>query len=172
MSPRAEAIAMTAPTRAELREHRWEVEEFNYEYAAVLARQDIERWPDFFTEDAVYTVIARDNADSELPQGLIYCEGKQMMRDRAYAIRHTEMYAPRYLQLQVTNTRVLSLEGSIIEAEARYLLLETLVDEPTRIQQVGTYYDRFQRLEERLLLKERRCVFDTILINNCLVFPV
>jgi anthranilate 1,2-dioxygenase small subunit len=172
MSLPAKAMTTPAPTRAELRACRLEVEEFHYEYAAVLSRQEIERWPDFFTDDAVYTVIARDNADSGLPQGLIYCEGKAMMKDRAYAIRHTEMYGPRFLQLLITNTRVLSLQGSIIEAEASYLLLETLVDDPTRIQQAGTYYDRFQRLEDLLLLKERRCVFDTTLINNCLVFPV
>ncbi len=172
MSSIATAGQTTPPSRAALREVRWEVEEFHYEYAAVLERAEIERWPEFFTEDAVYTMIARDNADSGLPLGLMYCDGMGMLKDRAYAIRHTEMYAPRYLKLQVTNTRIVSATGSIIEAEANYLLLETLMDEPTRVQQVGKYYDRFQRAGDRLLIKERRCVYDTILIDNCVVYPV
>ena len=158
--------------RAKLREARWEIEEFHYEYAATLERDEIERWEDFFTDDAVYHVIARDNAESDLPLGLIYCEGKGMIRDRAYALRHTEMYAPRYLQLRISNTRVLSIDEPYITAEASYLLIETLIDEPSRVQQVGKYYDTFERVGDTLLIKDRKCVYDTVVINNCLVFPV
>ncbi len=172
MSATAEAGRPSVPDRAALREARLEVEEFHYEYAAVLERGEIERWPDFFTEDAVYRLVARDNADSGLRLGLIYCEGRGMLKDRAYALKHTEMYAPRYLNLQITNVRVLSLDTSFIQAEANYLLLETLVDAPTRVQQVGKSYDRFQREDGRLLLKERLCVYDTVLIDGCIVFPV
>ncbi len=159
-------------SRAALREARWEVEEFHYEYAAGLERGEIEQWPDYFTDDALYRVIARDNEESGLPLGLIYCEGKGMLRDRAYALRHTEMYAPRYIQLRVSNTRVLSFDESLIRAEASYLLLETLVDEPSRVQQVGKYFAVFQRSGETLPIKDRKCVYDTVIIDNCLVFPV
>jgi 3-phenylpropionate/cinnamic acid dioxygenase small subunit len=159
-------------SRAAFREARWEVEEFHYEYAANLERGEIERWPDFFTDDATYQVIARDNAESSLPLGLVYCDGKGMMRDRAYALRHTEMYAPRYLQLRVSNVRVFEADERHITAEASYLLLETLVDELSRVQQVGKYYDVFQRVGETLLIKDRKCVYDSVVVNNCLVFPV
>jgi hypothetical protein len=30
----------------------------------------------------------------------------------------------------------------------------------------------FQRTGGGLLLKERRCIFDSVMIDNCLVFPV
>ena len=172
MSTIAAAAQAQPPSRTVLREARWEVEEFHYDYAATLERGEIENWPGFFTEDAVYRLVARDNADSGLRLGLIYCDGMGMLKDRAYALKHTEMYAPRYLKLQITNTRIVSVEEPFIQAEANYLLLETLVDEPTRVQQVGKYYDRFRRDEGRLLIKERRCVYDTVLINNCIVFPV
>ena len=75
---------------------------------------------EFFTDDAVYHVIARDNEESGLPLGLIYCEGKGMLRDRAYALLNTEMYAPRYLQLSITNTRVREVNGTRIQAQANY----------------------------------------------------
>ena len=159
-------------SRAALREARWEVEEFHYEYAAGLERGEIEQWPDFFTDDAFYRVIARDNEESGLPLGLIYCEGKGMLRDRAYAIVHTETFAPRYLQLRISNTRVFSADERTIKAEASYLLLETLVDEPSRVQQVGKYQDVFERVNGGLLIKDRKCVYDTVVIDTCLVFPV
>ena len=156
----------------ELREARFSVEEFHTEYAAVLDRFDLDQWVEFFTDDAVYHVIARDNEESGLPLGLIYCEGKGMLRDRAYALLNTEMYAPRYLQLSITNTRIREVNGMRIRAQANYQLFETLVEEPTRIHQVGKYHDVFERAEGTLLLKERKCIYDSVLIDNCLVFPV
>ena len=167
-----EAAPAAVEDRAKLREARWEVEEFHYEYAATLERGDIEGWPDYFTEDANYNIVARDNDEANLPLGLVHCEGKGMIRDRAYALRHTEMYAPRYLQLRVSNTRILHVDESVIEAQASYLLLETLLDEQSRVQQVGKYYDRFHRAGGSLLIKERKCVYDSVVVNNCLVFPV
>jgi anthranilate 1,2-dioxygenase small subunit len=154
-----------------LRELRWAVEEFNYEYADVLDRGEIERWPDFFTDDGIYRLIARDNADSDLPLSLMSCDGKGMLKDRAYAIAHTEMFAPRYTMHHIGQIRVTDFEDRIITAQANYIILETLIDEPTRLLQSGKYYDRFLMQGDTLLLKERRCVYDTVLVPTCIVFP-
>jgi anthranilate 1,2-dioxygenase small subunit len=129
--------------RARLHELRWLVEEFHFEYAAVLDRCEIERWPEFFTEDGLYRLIARDNADANLPLSLMSCEGIGMLKDRAYAIAHTEMFAPRYIQHFIGNIRVRAYQEPYITAEANYLVLETLIDEPTRLLQSGKYHDVF-----------------------------
>jgi 3-phenylpropionate/cinnamic acid dioxygenase small subunit len=158
---------------AGLRELRLEIEEFNAEYAAVLDAGRVQDWPRFFTEDAVYRVTGRENADAGLPVGLVYCEGIGMIRDRALAISRTTMFAPRYLLHQVTNTRVLAIEPSgEISAEANYALFETLVDEKTTLQQVGRYHDRFLRQDGRLKLKARHCVYDSLIIDTALIYPV
>jgi len=172
MATTTEALHTEIANRAALREARFEVEEFHYEYAAGLDRGEIEQWPNYFTDDAFYRVIARDNEESGLPLGLVYCEGKGMLRDRAYAIVHTETFGPRYLQLRISNTRVFSADDKFFKAEASYLLLETRLDEPTRIQQAGKYYDVFERVNGGLLIKDRKCIYDTVVIDNCLVFPV
>ena len=155
-----------------LREHRLDIEEFNYAYAATLDAMDVDGWVEYFTEDAFYHVIARDNAESGLPLGLIYCEGKAMMKDRAYALLNTEMFAPRYLHLSISNTRALEIRGGEILASANYTLVETRVEEASRIQQVGKYRDIFVYEGRRLLLKERICTYDSVMVDNCLVFPV
>jgi 3-phenylpropionate/cinnamic acid dioxygenase small subunit len=158
---------------AGLRELRLEIEEFNVEYAAVLDAGRVQDWPQFFTEDAIYRITGRENADAGLPVGLVYCEGIGMMRDRALAISRTTMFAPRYLLHQVTNTRVLAIEPSgEISAEANYALFETLVDEKTVLQQVGRYHDRFLRQDGRLKLKARHCVYDSLIIDTALIYPV
>jgi anthranilate 1,2-dioxygenase small subunit len=165
--------AAAASTAASLRELRFEIEEFNAEYAAVLDAGRVSDWPPFFTEDAIYRVTARENADADLPVGLVYCEGMGMLRDRALAISRTTMFAPRYLLHQVTNTRVLAVEaGGEIAAQANYALFETLVDEKTTLHQVGRYHDRFVRQDGRLKLRARHCIYDSLIIDTALIYPV
>ncbi|HEV3176077.1 MAG TPA: aromatic-ring-hydroxylating dioxygenase subunit beta [Stellaceae bacterium] len=155
------------------RELRLEIEEFNAEYAAVLDAGRVQDWPQFFTEDAIYRITGRENADAGLPVGLVYCEGLGMLRDRALAISRTTMFAPRYLLHQVTNARVLAVEPSgEISAQANYALFETLVDEKTTLQQVGRYHDRFIRRDGRLKLKARHCIYDSLIIDTALIYPV
>ncbi|MBT5455262.1 MAG: ring-hydroxylating dioxygenase subunit beta, partial [Rhodospirillaceae bacterium] len=47
----------------EARAFRFDIEEFNTEYARILDEQDIDCWPDFFTEDGFYRITARENYD-------------------------------------------------------------------------------------------------------------
>jgi anthranilate 1,2-dioxygenase small subunit len=154
------------------RELRLEIEEFHAAYCWTLDSGALERWPEYFTEDAVYRITARENVDAGLPVGLVYADSKAMIRDRAFAIQHTQMFAPRYLQHIVTNVQVVEANQNLIKARANYLLLQTLVDGPSTIHQAGRYYDTFQRSNGKLLLKERQCVYDTVLIANDLVLPV
>lgn len=154
------------------RELRMEIEEFHADYCWTLDCGDVERWPDYFTDDAVYRITARENADAGLPVGLVYADSRAMIRDRAFALKHTQMYAPRTMQHFVTNVRVLEASGTRIKAQSNYLLLQTLVEGPTTIHQAGRYYDTFVRANGGLLLKERQCVYDTVLIANDLVLPV
>jgi 3-phenylpropionate/cinnamic acid dioxygenase small subunit len=171
---------MPAVDAKSVRELRLEIEEFHTEYCAMLDRGDLEHWIDFFAEDSLYRITARENADAGLRVGLVYAEGRGMIRDRAFAIMHTQMFAPRYMQHFTSNVRVISVggsdtgtgEGSLIKAQTNYLLLQTLVDGPTTIHQSGRYYDTFVREGGRLLIRERQCVYDTVLIANDLVYPV
>ena len=80
--------------------------------------------------------------------------------------------APRYLRHFVSNVRVLDATGDEVKAQANYLLLQTLMEGPTTIQQAGRYDDVFVRVDGRLRLKSRDCIYDTLIIPNDLVFPV
>lgn len=173
MNMAATAANPAAANRGELWELRQEIEDFNYEYAEALDSGRLEDWPSYFTEDAFYRVIARENADVGLPVGLVHCEGLAMIKDRAFAIEKTAMFAPRYLMHMISNVRVDGVDDSgVITARANYLVVETLVDGSTRIHQAGRYQDRFVREGGRLLLQSRDCIYDTLLVDTALVFPV
>ena len=87
-----------------------EIDQFNARYAAALDAQRLTEWTEMFTEDAFYLVTSRENADRGMPVGLIYCEGRGMIRDRAFALEKTAMFAPRYLRHIIGNLVVLGEE--------------------------------------------------------------
>jgi len=151
---------------------RAEVEAFHAEYCAVLDSGNVETWPEFFTDDALYRITARENADLGLPVGLVYAEGRDMMHDRAVAIARTQMFAPRYTLHMVSNVRLIDDSDGVITAEANFLLLQTLVEGPSTVHLAGRYYDNFVRQEGKLLLQERQVIYDTTILANDLVYPV
>ena len=151
-----------------------EIEDFNTAYAAALDEQRLDDWAEMFTEDAFYVVISRENADRGMPVGLIYCENKGMIHDRAFALKNTEMFAPRYLRHFIANLVVLGAEiNGTVTSRANYIVLQVLFDRPdATLHQVGVYYDVFRRVGDELKLAERRCVYDNLLVPNALCIPV
>jgi anthranilate 1,2-dioxygenase small subunit len=152
----------------------YEIESFNTRYAAALDEQRLDDWIDMFTDDAFYVIVSRENFDRGLPVGLIYCENKAMIRDRAFALKETTMFAPRYLRHLITNLAVLGEdERGGIKATANYALMQVLFDRPdAKVHQVGVYRDVFRREDGRLQLAERRCVYDSLLVDNAMCLPV
>jgi anthranilate 1,2-dioxygenase small subunit len=151
-----------------------EIHYFNAAYAAALDEQRLTDWVEMFTDDAFYVVISRENADKGLPVGLIYCDSKAMIYDRAFALEKTAMFAPRYLRHIIGNLQVLEQSGEAsIRARANYALIQVLYDRPdAKLHQVGVYRDVFRRVNGELRLAERRCVYDNLLVDNALCLPV
>ena len=151
-----------------------EIHNFNAAYAAALDEQRLTDWVEMFTDDAFYVVISRENADKGLPVGLIYCDSKAMIYDRAFALEKTAMFAPRYLRHIIGNLQVLEQSGEAgIRARANYALIQVLYDRPeAKLHQVGVYHDVFRRVNGELKLAERRCIYDNLLVDNALCLPV
>jgi anthranilate 1,2-dioxygenase small subunit len=153
---------------------RHEVETFNAAYAAALDEHRLSDWADMFTEDANYVVLSRENYDRNLPVGLIYCDNKKMIRDRAFALQETAMFAPRYLRHLIGNLIVLREEpDGALSARANYVVLQVLFDRPdATLHQVGVYHDVFRKVDGALKLAKRHCVYDNLLVPNALCVPV
>ena len=151
-----------------------EVDKFNAAYAAALDEQRLADWVEMFTDDAFYVVISRENADKGMPVGLIYCDSKAMIHDRAFALEKTAMFAPRYLRHIIGNLQILGAgENGAVRARSNYVVIQVLYDRPdAKLHQVGVYHDVFRRVEGALKLAERRCIYDNLLVDNALCLPV
>ena len=149
-----------------------EIEDLYTAYAAALDDDDLDAWPDLFTEDCLYQVIPRDNFDRDLPLALIRCESRAMLRDRVTAVRETTMFEPRYVRHLISNIRVSPETDGVIEAQANYAVFETMTDAYTRVFNVGRYLDKLVREDGRLLFSEKRCVYDSVLVPNSIIYPI
>jgi anthranilate 1,2-dioxygenase small subunit len=165
-------VSAASDARLEALLLRAEIDAFNTDYAERLDRQDLTSWVECFAEDAFYTVISRENFERNHPVGLIYCEGRRMIADRAFALLKTAMFGPRYLRHIISNLSVVPEADGTVQARANFVVFEVLMDrsEP-RVLMLGEYRDVFVRAS-MLKLKERRCIYDNLLIPTALCIPV
>lgn len=159
------ATGQNAQLRAALRD-------FYEDYAACLDEMELERWPDFFVEDCRYRVLSRENHDLGLPLSLIYCDGRNMLKDRVTALRETTVYEPRSLRHFMSGVRVISTENSLIRCQANFTILESLSDREPVVNLVGRYLDAIVETDDGFLLKDRYCVYDNYRIRTSLIIPV
>ncbi len=151
---------------------RFEVEELLIRYAEALDDDKLELWPDFFTEDAFYQIIARENHDRALPLATMLCESRGFILDRVTAFRQANVYSPRALRHVISGVRVEKVENGVIHARANFVIFQTLIDDETRVFLAGRYDDRIVVDGGRLRYREKHCIYDTLRIPNSIVFPV
>lgn len=158
-------------SHANLHELRLDLQNFYEDYAACLDDGEIVRWPDFFTEEANYQVISRENYDSGLTHATLYCAGRNMIRDRALAIKEIAVYEPRYLRHIISGVRIHDVKDGTISASANFLITESKSDQDTVIFMAGRYVDSISKVDDGFLFSQRLCVFDNYRIRTTLVFP-
>lgn len=151
---------------------RLEVEELCYDYVEALDGGELERWPEFFTDDCFYQVISRENYDQGLPLATIRCESKGMLADRVVALRDTMMFAPQHARHLVSNIRVRKERDGVIPVTSNYAVLQTLMDEETKVFSAGRYLDEVVRRNGVLRFARKICVYDSGMVPNSLIYPI
>jgi 3-phenylpropionate/cinnamic acid dioxygenase small subunit len=154
------------------RDLRLELEELYAAYVAFLDEDRFEEWPEFFTDDAIYRIVPRENFERGLPIATLHCESKGYLQDRVVAIRQTMVYAPRYMRRLVSNIRILGWQDGELEVRANYAAFETLRDDLTRVFSVGRCHDKLVDVGGSLKFKEKLVIFDSELILSSLIYPL
>ena len=79
---------------------RLELEQLYTDYVHCLDADELEHWPDFFTEDCFYRITSAENYEAGMPLGLIHATSRNMLKDRVSALREANIYEPqRYRHL-------------------------------------------------------------------------
>lgn len=137
-------------------------------YADVLDEGPLDEWPSFFTADATYRIVARENFTRGLPLALMLCESRAMMEDRVRSIQELSMYAPRVMRHVVSAAR----EPEPDAVTASYAVFETPPEGDTRVFSTGRYLGRLTLDDGAVRFAELTVVYDTTLIPTSLIYPL
>jgi anthranilate 1,2-dioxygenase small subunit len=143
------------------------VERLHAAYAHALDADQLEEWPNFFTEDGVYRITTAESEARGLPLPVLYAEGRPMLRDRIASLRHANIYEPQRYRHIVSSILVEKLGPGKAKSIANFLVVRVMENGDTLLFASGRYLDRIAlatqpRYEERVVICDSRR-FDTLL---------
>lgn len=154
---------MSGPTTYE------QLNTLNAAYAACIDEDQLEAWPDLFTDDCLYMVTTADNYQQGLPAGLIYADSQGMLRDRVSALREANVYE-RQRYRHVIGVPRLTGERS---AETPFLVVRIMRGGKMDLFATGKYVDSVTAKDDgTLALAKRVVVCDSVAIDTLLAIPL
>jgi anthranilate 1,2-dioxygenase small subunit len=142
------------------------------EYALSIDENRLEDWIELFDEACDYKVVTRENVEQGLPNVLMWCDNKNMLRDRVESYRHVNLYNPHYDRHVLGPLRFIEKKNSAWCFDAAYSLFQTELEGASRLFSVGRY--RVEALVEGGVarLKSVTVIADTGLIPSLLATPI
>jgi anthranilate 1,2-dioxygenase small subunit len=150
----------------------YELHRLQERYVSVIDADRLEEWPNFFTEDCVYEIIPKENADLGLPMGIMHCFGRAMLRDRITSLRQANVFEPHTYRHMTSGLELTPVDADSVDMQSNYVVVQTLTDGESRIYQAGRYFDRVVHSAEGWLYQRKRAVYDTSRVQTLLVTPV
>lgn len=150
---------------------RLQIDDLISDYVHAIDDDQLERWPEFFVEDAKYKIIARENYDAGRPIGVLYCDSRGMMRDRINALRTANIYEPHTYCHLAGRTRV-SKNGDVYHARTNFEVIRTMQDGGDFRFAVGKYVDEIVFKDGAPCFKSRIVVLESRRVDILLVIPL
>ena len=151
---------------------RLEIEELYTRYGECLDNDDLERWPEFFTEDCHYRITSAENYEADMPLGLIYATSKDMLKDRVNALREANIYEPQRYRHMVTGMSIAKNDAGGCDVTASFMVVRTMQDGATSLFGVGRYIDRVVRDAGGWKFASKIVVLDSRRIDTLLAIPL
>ncbi len=148
------------------------VDSLKARYGLCLDDGRLEQWPEFFVDNCLYQVIARENVENGLPAAVMYCDSKGMLIDRVVALRRANVFPEHFSRHLISRAILTGIDGETVTSEASYAVLQTRNDGETRIYNAGKYVDRLLINDGVVHLVSRMCVYDTHRIATLLATPI
>jgi anthranilate 1,2-dioxygenase small subunit len=141
-------------------------------YIGCIDQDDLERWPQFFTEDGLYRITSRENAAQDMPAGYWYCRGQGMMQDRIQSLRQANIYEPHVYRHQISGTRCIGPEAAGWRFHTNFQVVRTMQSGEMSVFAVGCFDDLIVEDGGVLRFKEKIVICDSSRIDTLLVIPI
>ncbi|HLU19025.1 MAG TPA: aromatic-ring-hydroxylating dioxygenase subunit beta [Pusillimonas sp.] len=141
-------------------------------HAQVICDNELEKWPELYTQECRYRLISRVNYERNLPMCVILAESRGALIDRVTAIRNTLVYAPRYVTHLVSNVRIVKQDANLLHTRSQFVVYFTQTDGNPRVQLLGRSFDQIDTSQSEWLFAARDVVFDNELVPGSIVHPI
>ena len=151
-------------------QHR--VEDLMADYAHAIDDDNVEAWPDFFTNDALYIITTRESEARGYAMAIMRCEGIGQIRDRITALRKANIFEPHNHCHVPSRPRLHRSADGSIRARSAMLVFRTMENGKQDRFAVGRYEDTIVEADGVLKFRERRAILDTRRVDVLLVYPL
>jgi anthranilate 1,2-dioxygenase small subunit len=151
---------------------RSELDQLYADYVHCLDADELERWPDFFTEDCFYRITSAENYEAGLPLGLIYATSRNMLKDRVSALRQANIYEPQRYRHLVSSIRIVGEVAEALDLVANFLVVRTMQDGDMTIFGAGYYVDQVSHDGDSWKFARKIVVLDSRQIDTLLAIPI
>ena len=151
---------------------RLELEQLYTDYVHCLDADELERWPDFFTEDCFYRVTSAENDEAGLPLGLIHATSRNMLKDRVSALREANIYEPQRYRHLVSSLKIVQDRSETLDLVTNFLVVRTMQEGDMTLFAAGRYVDRVARVGDDWKFARKEVVLDSRQIDTLLAIPI
>lgn len=155
-------------------EIRLQVEDLNGRYALAIDDNDLEGWPEFFTEHGRYRITTAENVEQGLPLGLVHATSRAMLRDRVRSLRDANVYEAQRYRHVLSPPLVTAAGEGIVQARTGFMVARIMHTGETVLFATGCYQDRIVLDADDGAPKflEKIVVLDSRLIDTLLAIPL
>jgi anthranilate 1,2-dioxygenase small subunit len=156
---------------------RLEIDALYADYAHCLDNDELEAWPEFFTEDCYYRITSAENFEAGLPMGIVYATSKAMLVDRVMALRKANIYEPQRYRHLIGALKIGPVEnseegGGSVPVVANLITVRIMQDGEMMLFAAGRYIDRLVRVGEAWKFAKKDVVLDSRQIDTLLAIPL
>ena len=151
---------------------RLELEQLYTDYVHCLDADQLEHWPDFFTEDCFYRVTSAENYEAGMPLGLIHATSRNMLKDRVSALREANIYEPQRYRHLVSSIKILEEHETTLDLAANFLVVRTMQEGDMILFGAGRYLDQVRRQDGTWKFARKTVVLDSRQIDTLLAIPI
>ena len=151
---------------------RLELEQLYTDYVHCLDGDELERWPDFFTEDCFYRITSAENYEAGMPLGLIHATSRNMLKDRVSALREANIYEPQRYRHLVSSIKLLDDQAHAIDLAANFLVVRTMQEGDMTLFAAGRCLDQVRREDGGWKFARKTVILDSRQIDTLLAIPI
>jgi len=151
---------------------RLELEQLYTDYVHCLDADELEHWPDFFTEDCLYRVTSAENYEAGMPLGLIHATSRNMLKDRVSALREANIYEPQRYRHLVSSIKICEELGETLDLVANFIVVRTMQEGDMTLFGAGRYVDQVKHANGTWKFARKTVVLDSRQIDTLLAIPL